>query len=34
MRPSQVAMTVAIQQIKDLKIMFVDESLIQSNIMQ
>lgn len=34
MRPSQVAMTVAIAYTKGLKIMFVDESLIQSNFLQ
>lgn len=34
MRPSQVAMTVALHLTEGLKIMFVDESLIQSNVMQ
>lgn len=34
MRPTQVAMTVAIEHTKGLKIMFVDESLIQSNYLQ
>ena len=34
MRPSQVAMTVALHLTEGLKIMFVDESLIQSNLMQ